>query len=72
MEMKHELRTPDQILGVALEKESQARDFYEQLALDCSVDFVRELLETLHNEESKHMHLIQKMIERLGTGRHLT
>ena len=47
MAVQHGLKTPDEILRKALEKETQARDFYAGLASDCSVDFVRELLEKL-------------------------
>jgi rubrerythrin len=65
----HRLTTPDQILQEALRKETQARDFYAALAMNCSVRFVRDLLEKLENEESKHMSMIQKMIERLESGR---
>lgn len=65
------LNTPDQILRLALEKERQAHDFYEQLGMSCSVDFVQELLLTLQNEESKHMRLIQDMLGRLEAGRKL-
>ena len=65
----HNMTTPDQILQKALEKETQSRDFYEGIALGCSVDFVRELLEKLRNEEAKHMRMIQGMIERLESGR---
>jgi rubrerythrin len=66
------LTTPDRILDLALEKEKQAHDFYEQLAAKCHVDFIREMLETLQNEESKHMHLISEMKRRLDAGRDLT
>jgi len=59
------LTTPDAILRKALEKETQARDFYAELASRTSVSFVRELLETLQNEESKHVRMIQDMIGRL-------
>ena len=48
---KSELRTSDQILQVALAKEMEARDFYDQQAAHCRVDFVRILLEKLKNEE---------------------
>jgi rubrerythrin len=65
----HDLSTPEGILHTALEKETQARDFYAGLAAHCSVDFVKQLLEKLEDEESKHMHLIQGMIERLNSGR---
>jgi rubrerythrin len=62
------LTSPDRILERALEKETQARDFYAELAAGCSVDFVKELLETLQNEESKHIHMIQAMQSRLEMG----
>ena len=66
---QHTMTTPDQILQKALEKETQARDFYGELALSCAVDFVRELLEKLRNEESKHMRMIQDMRARLESGK---
>jgi rubrerythrin len=66
------MSTPDQILRKALEKEKQARDLYEDLAADCSVDFVRELLEKLRNEEAKHVRMVQDMIGRLAAGLSLT
>ncbi len=56
---KFELRTPDQILQVALAKEKEARDFYDEQAAHCRVDFVRKLLEILKDEESKHIRLVQ-------------
>jgi rubrerythrin len=60
------LTTPDAILRAALEKETQARDFYAGLAAHCAVDYVTELLLTLQNEESKHMHMVEKMLARLS------
>ena len=66
--MERRLTTPNEILQAALEKETQARDFYEELGKNCSVDFVKELLLTLQNEESKHMHLIQKILKRVDAG----
>ena len=66
--MARRLTTPNEILQAALEKETQARDFYEELGKNCSVDFVKDLLLTLQNEESKHMHLIQKMLGRVEAG----
>ena len=66
--MAKRLTTPNEILQAALEKETQARDFYEELGKNCSVDFVKDLLLTLQNEESKHMHLIQKMLGRVDAG----
>ena len=64
--------TPDAILQRAFEKETQARDFYAELAAGCSVDFVRDLLERLAAEEAKHMKMIQQMLARLATGRSIT
>ena len=66
---KLELRTPDQILRVALAKEKEARDFYDEQATHCRVDFVRKLLEKLKDEESKHVRLVQGMITKLSVGR---
>ena len=71
MANKHVPRTPGEILHVALDSEKRARDFYAKLALECSVDFVKELLETLQNEESKHIHMIQKIQGRLESGKSL-
>jgi rubrerythrin len=63
------MTTPDQILQKALEKETQARDFYAEFAANCAVDFVRELLEKLRDEESKHMRMIKDMRTRLALGK---
>ena len=65
---KLELRTSDQILQVALAKEKEAREFYDEQIVHCHVDFVRELLEKLKNEESKHIRLVQGMIAKLKAG----
>jgi len=66
---KLELKTSDQILQVALAKEKEARDFYDEQAAHCRVDFVRKLLEKLKNEESKHIRMVQGMIAKLNVGR---
>ena len=66
---KLELRTPDQILEVALAKEKEARDFYDEQAARCRVDFVRKLLEKLRDEEAKHIRMVQSMMTTLGAGR---
>jgi len=66
MTIRGPLTTPDAILRAALEKETQARDFYAGLVAHCSVDYVAELLLTLQNEESKHMRMIEKMLARLA------
>lgn len=62
------LKTPAEILNAALEKENAARDFYGELAANCHVDFVQELLFRLRNEEEKHADLIRKMLARLASG----
>jgi len=61
--------TPDQILDLALQKERQAHALYGKMALQCSVDFVKELLLTLQNEEYKHIQMIQHMHGRLVSGK---
>jgi len=66
--MTKRLTTPNEILQAALDKETKARDFYAELEQNCSVDFVKELLLTLQNEESRHMHMIQKMLARVEAG----
>jgi rubrerythrin len=67
-----DLRTPDEILALALEKEEQARAFYEELGYHCSVDFVKDLLLKLQNEESKHVRMIRDMLAGLASGQKLT
>ena len=67
--MSAKLSTPNQILKTALQKEIQARDFYAELARQTSVDFVKELLERLQNEESKHVRMIRTMLARLESGK---
>ncbi len=71
MTSMHGLSTPDAILRKALEKETQARDFYADLAAGCSVLFVKELLLRLESEEAKHVHLIQSLLGQLESGKHL-
>jgi rubrerythrin len=66
------MATPDEILRLALETETQARDFYERMAVSCSVDFVKELLETLQNEETKHIRMIEHMLTKLESGKDIT
>ena len=66
------MATPDEILRLARENETLARDFYEEMAINCSVDFVKELLETLQNEETKHIRMIDHMLTRLESGKDIT
>jgi len=69
MTEQSEPRTPAEILKAALAREKAARDFYGNLARSCRVDFVRELLEQLKDEESKHIRLIQNMLTKLSSGK---
>jgi rubrerythrin len=61
-------KTPDEIMKEALVREKQAHDFYQQAAMHCKVQMVRELLEGLQNEESRHIKLIQNMLTKLQIG----
>ncbi len=58
-------KTPVEILKDALAREQAAHDFYAQMMLNCKTDMVVELLETLKNEESRHIRLVQAMIVKL-------
>jgi rubrerythrin len=66
-----DLSSPDLILVEALRREKEARDFYDALGSRCHVDFVKELLARLKEEEARHVLLIQSMIARLGAGKSL-
>ena len=68
MSSQYDLTTPDQILRTALKKETEASDFYAELLADCSVDLVKDLLQKLHEEESKHVQMIQNMLKKLYSG----
>ena len=63
--------TSDEILHKALEKETEAHDFYAELAASCTVEFVKELLLKLQNEEYKHIRMIRDMLGRLESGKTL-
>ena len=63
------LKSPDEILRAALVKETQARDFYAGVAADCRIEIVRELVEKLKDEETKHIRMIEAMMTRLSLGR---
>ena len=68
---KSQMKTPDQILSAALEKEEQAHQFYTECLAQCRVESVRLLLQTLVNEEYKHVHLIRELMARLDLGKRL-
>ena len=61
--------TSDEILRTALEKETEAHDFYAALAASCTVEYVKELLLKLQNEEAKHMRMVREMLARLESGK---
>jgi rubrerythrin len=61
--------TPDEILEAALAREEEALAFYADLAGHCRTDVVRELLERLKDEESRHTHLIRDLITKLNLGK---
>ena len=71
MREKRLLMTPNQVLEVALGKEEEAHRFYDRLLEECRADTVRELLETLKNEEYKHIRMVEEMITRLNLGKAL-
>lgn len=66
---KREPTTPDEILQAALAREEEAHAFYAGLAGRCRIEAVRDLLERLKNEESRHIHLIRDLITKLNLGR---
>ena len=62
-------KTPVDILQIALKKEESSLRLYDNMLKDARVDFVRELLEKLREEESKHVQMIEKRISQLEMGR---
>ena len=62
------LTTPSEILQAALTREQEARDFYAQLGLQTHVSYVKDLLQYLTEEETRHVRLVQSMITRLDLG----
>ncbi|MEW6332783.1 MAG: hypothetical protein AB1558_00775 [Thermodesulfobacteriota bacterium] len=59
----------DDILNEALAQERIAQDFYARMAARCQIAFVRELMETLEDEASKHIKLIENMRGQIGLGK---
>lgn len=66
-----QLNTPRAILEHALKMEKQSYDFYENIEEHCSVEFMKEIITELKNEEYAHMHSITSMIARLDAGLHI-
>lgn len=56
------ISTPGEILEAALAKEKTAYRFYERLENQCRIDYVRDLLSRLKDEEGKHIRMIDKML----------
>ncbi len=67
--MAKTLSAPDDILEAALKKEKVAFRFYNNLLQGTHVDFVRDLLEQLRDEEAKHVRMIEKKIAAMEAGR---
>ena len=61
-------KMPEDILNAALVQEKKAHDFYTIMSARCQIDFVRELIEKLKDEEYKHIKLIEGMLVQLGLG----
>jgi len=59
----------DQILALALKKEEAAYRFYDGVAKDLKVEFLREMVEKLREEEAKHVQMIRKRIAQLEMGK---
>jgi rubrerythrin len=61
--------TKERILDMALRKERDAFRFYDGLLNQTRADILREVLETLRNEEAKHVQLIERAIAEMHLGR---
>ena len=62
-------KTPVEILQIALKKEQSSLRLYDNMLKEARVDFVRELLEKLRDEEFKHVQMVEKRISQLEMGR---
>ena len=62
-------RTPADLLEMALTKEKLSYAFYEQMQQHASVGLLRELVETLKNEEWRHVRLVERKLNDLRDGR---
>ena len=60
--------TPGEILAKALKKEEAAYRFYDALSRSTKIRMVRELLNTLKDEEAKHVRMIKKKMAELARG----
>jgi len=63
---QHEPHSLDDLLQEALAREEEARDFYAGLLTHGNLDFVKDVLETLHDEECRHVEIVRGMITRFN------
>lgn len=66
----HKYNTPQKILDAAMTREKAAHDFYDRLLAHSNVAVITELLETLKDEEYKHIKLIDKLAAEIRMGKH--
>ena len=57
-----------EILEKALQKEQQSFEFYSNLTDTCTNEPLKKLLEKLRDEESRHIHMVEKMLIHLKLG----
>jgi rubrerythrin len=69
MSEEHSTLLPARILEAALRKEEASCRFYEGMLRRTNVSFIKELLEELRDEESKHISMIKHKISRLRAGK---
>ena len=62
--------TPAKILEAAMTREKAAYEFYDSLLSHSKVQIITEMLESLKNEEYKHIKLIEQLSAELRMGRH--
>jgi rubrerythrin len=60
--------TAKEILETALTKEEAAYRFYDSVMISTKVDFVRDLVSQLREEEQKHVLLVRKKLSELERG----
>ena len=63
------IKTPEEILELALKREQSAFQFYSNMLSHAGgVDVVRTLIEQLKDEELKHVRLVEKKLMQLRLG----
>ncbi len=68
MRQEEKINTAYDTLQAALKREHQAYDFYANLAENCRIESLMELLEKLREEENKHARMIEKMLSKMLLG----